>query len=75
MHRRKSITCRIDRITVNSSNNTSNNNESLEEKKTHYQRGLIKCDAATWAGLDPASPAQSLAQASDPAGPYKARVI
>ena len=29
----------------------------------------------TWAGLDPASPTQSLAQASDPAGPYKARVI
>jgi len=23
-----------------------------------------------WAGLDPASPARSLAQASDPAGPH-----
>ena len=29
----------------------------------------------TWAGLDPASPARSLAQASDPAGPHEARVI
>ena len=29
----------------------------------------------TWAGLDPASPAWSLAQASDPAGPHEARVI
>ena len=28
-----------------------------------------------WAGLDPASPARSLAQASDPAGPHEARVI
>jgi hypothetical protein len=28
----------------------------------------------TWAGLDPASPARSLAQASDPAGPHEARV-
>jgi len=28
-----------------------------------------------WAGLDPASPAWSLAQASDPAGPHEARVI
>jgi hypothetical protein len=27
-----------------------------------------------WAGLDPASPARSLAQASDPAGPHEARV-
>jgi hypothetical protein len=26
----------------------------------------------TWAGLDPASPARSLAQASDPAGPRHA---
>jgi len=29
----------------------------------------------TWAGLDPASPALSLAQASDPTGPHEARVI
>ena len=29
----------------------------------------------TWAGLSPAGPAWSLAQASDPAGPYEARVI
>jgi hypothetical protein len=29
----------------------------------------------TWAGLDPASPARSLAQASDLAGPHEARVI
>ena len=29
----------------------------------------------TLAGLDPASPARSLAQASDPAGPHAARVI
>ena len=29
----------------------------------------------TWAGLDPASPARSLAYASDPAGPHEARVI
>jgi len=27
-----------------------------------------------WAGLDPASPARSLAQASDPAGQHEARV-
>jgi hypothetical protein len=27
-----------------------------------------------WAGLNPASPARSLAQASDPAGPHEARV-
>jgi len=30
---------------------------------------------STWVGLDPASLAWSVAQASDPAGPYKARVI
>jgi hypothetical protein len=29
----------------------------------------------TWAGLDPASPAWSLAQANDPAGPHEAHVI
>jgi len=29
----------------------------------------------TWAGLDPASPAWSLAQASDLTGPHEARVI
>jgi hypothetical protein len=29
----------------------------------------------TWAGLDPVSPARSLAQTSDPAGPHEARVI
>jgi len=29
----------------------------------------------TWAGLDLASPAWSLAQASDPTGPHEARVI
>jgi hypothetical protein len=28
-----------------------------------------------WAGLDPASPARSLAQTSDPAGLHEARVI
>jgi hypothetical protein len=29
----------------------------------------------SWAGPDPASPARSLAQTSDPAGPHQARVI
>ena len=37
----------MDMINVNCSNNTSNDNELLEEKNTCYQHGLIKCAAAT----------------------------